>query len=336
MKRVETIQSIKENKLDKYVERRKRKLEKQSKDEPLVLGFDIDYNPQPVSYKELDDSLEYEIGATTCYPNYIPKNTKMVYAMYFNATTGKVSNNGQYYYIDDDSYIKEFCEYIKGKEILSATELFDYIHDFIDEYFGLVQLDDRSREDFNHLIYKNDASYYKPIEEHKLSSLKKETKAQCTEVAVLAQNILKFLGFESYIVIGDIEFSCNDTKESHAFNLVSYKSKKSNEKVNLLVDFSSSVIVYDIDFNQIGLSPFIGELNNEPKEAIADLLDQNKGISFENYSYIVFGSKVLRWIQNVDRKYTVSFQLQPQSNVQETRKKENNHEKVYSNYNNIR
>ena len=333
MKRVDTIQTMKENKLDKYVERRKRKLEKQTKDEQVVLGFDIDYNPQPVSFKELDDATKYEIGATTCFPNYIPKNTKMVYAMYFNETTGKISNNGQYYYIDDDSYIKDFCKYIKEKDIQTVTELLDYMYEFIDEYFGLVMLDDRKREDFNHLIYKNSNSYYKPIDEHKLSSLKKKSKAQCTEIAVLAQNILKFLGFESYIIIGDIQYSDDKIKESHAFNLVSYKNKKTNEQVNLLVDFSSAVIVYDINFKQIGLAPFIGELDCNLKEGIEDLIDQ--GLNFENYSYIVFGSKVLKWVQEVDRKYSISFQLQPQSSIQNREIKENSHEKVYSYNNNI-
>lgn len=338
MKKIDAIQQMKNNKLDKYIERRIRKLEKQNKnEEQVVLGFDIDYNYRPVTYHELDNSIEYEVGATTCYPKYIPKNSKVVYAMYFNPKAGTVANNGQYYYVDDDSYIKDFCKYIKDCEIENVRILLDYIFDFIDLYFGVVKLDDRKREDFNRLIYKNSNSYYPLTEEHKLSKFKKESKAECTEVAILAQNILKFLGFESYIIIGDIQYSCENETTSHAFNLISYKNKKKNKQVNLLVDFSSSVIVYDMNFNKIGLSPFIGELDKEPKDAIGDLVNPDKGLTFENYSYIAFGDKVLSWIQDVERKYSVSFSMKPVNDeIKENVIKEKNNEKVYFNNYHIR
>lgn len=335
MEKLKIIKQLNDKDLDEYIENRIEKLEKEvQNDEQLVLGFDIDYNPISVEIRKLDNADEFDIYVRNNFSKYIPKNSKMVYAMYYNENDKTVFNGGQYYYIDDDSYIKDFCNYIKDKEITNSRELFDYIFDFIEEYFGKVKYDDRKRVEFNSLILKNEKTYFPPIEEHKLSKFKKSTYAECTEIAILAQNILQFLGYESCIVIGNIKYSDEEEASSHAFNLVSYKSEKTGEQVNLLVDFSSSVYVHDINLNKRGLSPFIGELDKSIKDSIIDLYNPKQGISFENYSYIIFGNSILRWIQEVDRKYSISYELKQENDIISKKEKENNNEKVYTyNYN---
>ena len=105
--------------------------------------------------------------------------------------------------------------------------------------------------------------------------LKKQGVAQCTERAVIAQNLLKVCGYDSQVVFG----SCKSrgVAEEHAYNLVSIDGK------NCLLDFSNTVYDYK-DGKMIGRRPYFVALSDEDKRVFlsGDKVVEAIDFHFEN------------------------------------------------------
>lgn len=134
--------------------------------------------------------------------------------------------------LDDDiniimGDIKEVYEKVRSElrklEDVDIINIGEIISKIVNEYFG----------DFNNValrsIFYKDESLYdidKPIMEcgiTKVTDFKGKNAAMCLERAMLAQNILKLLGINSFSKMSSI--SKNGVEEAHAFNLVEYEGK---------------------------------------------------------------------------------------------------------------
>ena len=260
MEVVRKIEQLKEEELHDYIEKRIETLEEESiKFNPNIdtIGFKLDYNPTDYHLLDKENQKTFEITVRCFYSGYISKGIRIVYGMEYH--DGRIaSNNGNYYYIDDDQYIYDFCKLIKEKEIVDEYELFDYILEFIENYFSPIKRLPE-RDDMHKLILEKDYYFYKPQEEHTFSSFKKRGNAMCTEYALMAQNLMSFFGIESYYVIGKEEDKLNGV-ENHAFNFICFNQENTKEDRNFLIDYSTPVKIYDMNYNEIGKSPFMGRM----------------------------------------------------------------------------
>lgn len=301
---LEEIQKLSDEELEEYIKNRINELEENSKrinEDIDTIGYILDYNPSEFNLlEEDDDNLEVDLQCT--YNGYIPKGMRMVYGLTY--TKEKIAkNSGSYYYIDTDDYVYMFLKYIKDKEVNSEHDLFVYLQFFIKNYLGWIEK--ISRDDMFNMIYKNEKSYYDRVEEHNFSWFKNKGNAMCSEISLMAQNILAFFGFNTYIVIGYEKTKENDG-ECHAYNLVSFNCSETNELAEILIDFSNYTYAYDYKGERINRTPFIGILDdiNEAIETLKRKIDnrtnQEEKIiipKFKDYSYILLGNELQKLIE---------------------------------------
>lgn len=128
------------------------------------------------------------------HKGYISKDTKVCYSYSLG------------YYMRTTDYIHEFVEYVR-KNNLSPSP--DVIFEFINNYFGKApNTDNRNERTFKDI-----------------SDFKHKGEALCTERAALSNNILSFLGMETWFCDGAIH-RLNGQSGDHAFIIVKSESGK--------------------------------------------------------------------------------------------------------------
>ena len=314
MNLLKKIEKLDDNELEKFVKKRIALLELKKRSEMIsnTVGFLLDYNPS--CYDLLDCSDEIcEIPIISKFDGYIPLGTRIVYGMYYNINQKIVSNNGYYYYMNDDKYILEFCKYIKNKKVFDEFELFDYLLEFCQKYFGTIEF--IKREDMKKLINVNDRAFYKPINEHGFSLFKNKGNYQCSEISIMVQNILSFLGFNISLIIGKEQLDgCNT--ESHAFNFIDFNYSLTKEKLSLLFDAAIPVNVVDINCNVVGLSPYIHYLDKSKDETYYDLSHGiTDEINCEDYNYVTMLDRFFTFGNDSYRHYSLGLFLKQQDDV---------------------
>ncbi len=301
MKFYEDIQNLNDEELEKLVKERIEELEKEDKEdcgENNVIGFELDYNPY--SYN-LTGEEEVDFNLSCLHPGYISKGTKIVYGFCIDGN-GIVSNNGNYYYVDTDDYLLEFCKFIKDKELASEYDLFDYILEFIKDYMG-GYFNSKNRDQLFKMLYKGYMTYHDPGNEHYFSTFEGTGGGMCTEYSLMAQNILSLFDVDSYFIVGR-EKTDGEKEESHAFNIVTYTNVYGAE-VNYLVDFANHVRLYDINYNVIDNSPYVAVLDQFEEEDALSLINGDRHYIFEDYDYILVGDTLIQLSYEANRDYYV-------------------------------
>ena len=293
---LEKIKKLNDEELEKFAKTKIEELEKNAKiinKDIDTIGYILDYNPSEFNLLDKSENDELEIDLQCTYNGYIPKGTRMVYGLTY--TEEKVAKNGgSYYYIDTDEYIYMFLKYIQNKEVCNEHDLFIYILYFIKNYLGWIEK--INRDEMFAMFYKNETAYYDPIEEHKFSWFKGQGNGMCSEIALMAQNILAFLDFNTYIVIGYEKTRENDGA-NHAYNLISFNDSETNKLVEILIDFSNYIYVRNHNHKRVDRAPFIGELDDGISEAIETLRKERNNNNFINYTYDISGEELLKLIK---------------------------------------
>lgn len=299
MEFLDLIKNCSDEELENIVKERINYLEEYYNSDLDNIGYQVDYNPSNYSYSDNDF---YDYGVLCVYRGYIPKNTRITYGVTNDVSKGLVYNEGCYYYLDDDSYIIDFCKFIRNANVLDEYDLFDYTLLFLEKYFGYFK--DINRSDMFKMIYNEDGLYFDPINEHKFSSFKKKGNAVCSEYAVASQNILSVFGFDMYMVVGT-EGTTKQNSESHAFNLISFIEEETSNVVNALIDFSNNSLVMSIKLEKICRSPFIGYIDCIDSEFIDDLINNDKHLVFDDCDYILFSNSVMKVTNGRKKDYYI-------------------------------
>lgn len=305
------IKNLSDEELESLVEKIIGELEENSiEDNPGVdtIGFVLDYNPKEFYILEKEEIKSFKVDFKCFYSGYVRKGMKMSYGLVYSGD-GVVSNDGRYYYIDDDSYILDFCKYIRDKEVENEYELFGYVLNFIEKYLGYIE--EINREDMFKMIYKSDRIKYDPVYEHTFSQFKGRGNGVCSEKTIMANNILNVFDMYSYIMIGREKNTDDDKGESHAFNIVTYEEETTKELKNLLIDFSGFIRVRDINFNVLERLPFIGELDELTEEMIINVIESKEHLIFEDYDYMVIANSLFKIGYSRDRDYYIEERLVP-------------------------
>ena len=293
---LEELYELTDEELEKYVRNRINILENEyinSNHYRDYIGYNLDINPKyPIYTNENEDYDIVEMFSSINY--YIPLYTKVVYGMI--APKEYACNGGYYYYIDDDSYIIDFLKYIKNNKVINDYDLFDELLWFIDERFE--NINGMQRRDINKLIMENDSIFYPLNNEHYLSSFYKKGCAECSEYALLAHNILFFLGYNCMYIMG-----VNDN-QGHAFNFVSYYDNKLETAKNVLLDFSYPVCSVYINHEVDCKNPFICELDKNIYEVISDFKN-GKSVECNNYFFMYFENQMFKFSYDKKREYSL-------------------------------
>ena len=301
---VEYIKDLNDKELEEFYNERTEFLEKNKDDlKTYTIGYGLDYNPSAFNLLDFEEDVP-KVELTAGFNGYIPLGTKVVYGMVYNENAKVTSNYGHYYYIDDNSYILDFIKSIKGKDIDSIYELFDSIYEFIYDYFGYIET--ISREDMMKLVVKNDTAFYKPVEEHKYSIFKGKGNGQCSEISIMAQNILSFLGINSKLIIGSHKME-NDEMEGHAYNLVEYEEDE--EDKSILIDFAASVFVINLNYKVIGYAPFMHYLDEDINDTFKKLIN-GESITANDYAYIIDKKAIWVMEQENHREYSIATRME--------------------------
>lgn len=300
----EEIMNLDDEELEEKVEERISELEEKSDEENEsidTIGYHIGYNAE--NYK-IDKIPSTPVDLVYIYSGYIPKGMRIVYGMYYNDSTLLACSTGKYYYVDDDSYILEFCKWIKDALVTDEIELFSYVLDFIDSYLGKIELS-VSREKMHKMIYRNDGWFHGLTREHVFSDFKGKGMGACSEYSLMANNILNVLGYDVSYALGKLEVE-GDKSGDHAFNIIEYTERNTGKKVNAIMDFCYPVSVYDHNMNIIDKTPFIGKLDVEDSKLNEYLTTEDRTMTFQDYGYLLCGNSVMIMGYERNRHYNIS------------------------------
>jgi len=302
------IENLSEEELHQYTEERIKKLESERKIDIDEIGYLIDHKPRRLLIDDLDDNRNLEVALRCFYNEFIPKGTKIIYGLTFDQDR-IISNEGHFYYVDDDSYIEEFCRFIQDKEIENEYELFDYLEEYIKDKFGSISL--ISRDEMHRIIYKSmDRDVFEPTKKRSLSEFYKKGNAMCSEYSLIAHNILTFFGFDTCFIIGR-EQTGDSRGEGHAYNFVSFVEDESQEPRNLLIDFSLPVPVYNFNFEELGRTPYIVKLEDFDENFLTGFLKLEIPIEFADYCYQIIGENMSRLEFDRNRSYSITRAIEP-------------------------
>lgn len=275
--------------------------EKRKKEERVTLGYHLDYNPMfhPFLTEDKNINLNFDVGCY--YKGYISKGSKMVYGVVLSLDNRYAHNGGGYYYIDGDSYIYDFCRYVRDYEICNEYELFDCILNFLNDYYGHIS--DIGRDDMFKMIMVNNGRCFEPVNEHKLSDFKGRGNAFCSEYSVMAQNILCVFDIDSYLFIGKLKN--DDEVENHAFNVVNFIEKNSDKEISAIVDFADYVNIYDFNFEKVGISPYVAKIDKFDDELLDGLLHRDFHLLYNDYDCMILGDNTLMIGYDSTRDYYI-------------------------------
>lgn len=300
---LEKIRNLSEEELKETVKERIFELEKNAdelNEKVDTIGYVIGHNP--TNYK-FDEYKSNPVSIIYIYNGYIPKGMRIVYGMYYDELFYLASNKGDYYYVDDDSYILDFCKFIKDKDLGTELEFFSYILEFCQNYFKKIEKIDRA--EMYKMIYKKYRYYYEPKKEHVFTDFKDKGNAMCSEYTLMANNILNVFGFESNYALGKLNIEQGGNGD-HAFNIVEYTEKSTGKKINAIMDYCSPVKIYDMNYNIIDSSPFIGILNVPNDKLIDYITKDDRELVFENYGYMIMGNSMHKIGYQRNRTYKIS------------------------------
>lgn len=287
MKIHDEIKNLNDEELEDYVSKRIMELEKESYDYNSsldIIGYDLDYNPRPSNVLGVNEHERESISVRCMYVGYVRKNIKMIYGVAKNPKNGFISNHGYYYVIDTDDYVYEFCNYIKDKELDSEFDLFLYLQKFIFNYFRSDKIDDIDRETLFMMISKNPDYMYSPVIEHKFSKFKGMGAAVCTEIALVANNIINFFGINSYLIVG--EMVDEGEKGAHAYNIINYDNSTTGKKEASIIDFAAYVNIYNLQGKVIGAAPYMTDIENFDEEFIDEFIGNKLYLTDDKHIYL--------------------------------------------------
>ena len=181
------------------------------------------------------------------HKGFIPLNTKIKYENFAVET----------YSMKTTDFFYEYARFVRKYGIKTKSSVIYTLEFFINKYFGYVDpktprwwvLQSKAEQ------AENDDDYFEILDNCEIGDMKGKNCALCTERSAIVQQILSFLGFETYYCIGCV--SHNENEEAHCFNIV----KRKNDYA--LLDYSLPVKKYKEDETFEGYYPFSVALTNE-------------------------------------------------------------------------
>ena len=229
------------------------------------IGDNVDINPNiPL------DNSDGNYDVNVFWDGFIPPDVRIVYGVLYPLAC----NGGYYYYMDDFDYIIEFVKYIKGVKLNRESDLIAYVHQFLRNYY-IKPLEENRREFVFALICNSNGWYYPPTKERSIGDFKGRSLARCTEFAATAQNIMSFMGLDTYYV----------HDKNHSYNVVSFKGEKP-----AIVDYSKGVLCENLITKSRKVLPYIFDLEEDPNEFVGKISESDYRIECNEYAVYIEGN----------------------------------------------
>lgn len=202
------------------------------------------------------------VSHSTLAHGFIPSTTE-IYAesgMYSVAVGGFLLNDTEIYRILINNL--KNCDYAQTLEGVLQS-----VQSSIDEYFGGLAFQE-NEENRRNLFFEMQKKY-DDLEPYSISEYRNNNTALCSERSAIAQNMLAFLGADTYYMVGHL--SRNDGMENlhHAYNCIVDREYGSG----IIVDFTNPILRNSTH------ERFISQSNIINKNLIAEILAGNS--SFE-------------------------------------------------------
>lgn len=253
------------------------------------LGDDIGIYPKLIVGEEA-------YNANNVWNGYIPKGVKVNYARYKAEGQDQYTNLGYYYYMDDDDYVFDFFKLIHDEEdIEDDNDIIMVVQSFIEEKFSKC-VNPTSRQVMHMLFHKADNTVCPPAHEHKFSDFYHNGSAMCTEIAILAQNLLSLLGLE-VIYINDF---------AHSYNIYVPREEFDRTHKAYVLDFGNYVPCYDLKMDFLCKIPFYGAISDFDKRA-EEIFNGRQRVQFPNYVIVKTKYKTFAKKDGEDRDYGVDY-----------------------------
>ena len=149
--------------------------------------------------------------AKKIHKGIIPLNTQIMFS------NGSMS----YYSMNTIEYYYDFAKSIVENNLTNKVDIIKHIQAFSINYFGKPISSDMRDSILYSYAEKNsktDEELFNILDNVNISVFKNKNIALCTERAALSQNLLSFIGLESYYCIG--MFNNDGNIENHAFNVI--------------------------------------------------------------------------------------------------------------------
>ncbi len=266
------------------------------------IGTKLDINP--IANHIADKSFEFDkyYSAITMWNGYVPLGTKIVYGRFYDEKFKTSSHKGCYYYLDDDSYILEFFYYLKDKDISSEYDLIIEVDNFIKKKF-CKNINAKERDELNKLIYKNNDLFFRPCKEHSIKDFYNNGSAMCSEISIVAENLLSVLGLE---VI-------NMQDREHAFNI--FVSHDEEDTGIYILDYSNWVGCYNYKYELIDTLPFFKKIENCDSDYIDKVVNEGKRIIMNDYYLYCINGTMYEITTTNKRNYGVDFAIEKEKSL---------------------
>ncbi len=265
-------------------------------------GTKLDINPISNHIGDISFQCDKYYEAVNVWNGFIPKGMKIVYGRFYDEKYKTSSHKGCYYYLDDESYIYEFFEFLKDKDISCDFDLIIEVDHFIKKKF-LKIINSKDRNDVNKLMYKDDDFYLRPVKEHSIKDFYNNGSAMCSEISVVAENLLSCFG---------LEVICMQDKE-HMYNI--YASHEDDEADIYILDYSNWVGCYDHNFKLVNTMPFFKKIDNCTAHDIDMVVNEGKRISLQDYFLYSINGSIYEVVTKDVRDYGVDFALEEEKSL---------------------
>ncbi len=168
------------------------------------------------------------LGKTALAHGFIPRKTAII-------STSRIANDG--FILDDNKIYEILIKNIQGNnDIRYPGDILQIIQQSIDEYFGGLSFpqDEQNRQKLLEKLF-NESDYICP---HSIAEYRNNHTALCTERSAIAQNLIAFLGGDSYCVMGHLSDNDGFTNMNHAYTIIKDKEFESG----MLIDFTNPII----------------------------------------------------------------------------------------------
>ena len=243
----------------------------------LVIGVDCSVNPEFMGMEEVVHNTK------SMWAGFIRDDVKVVYKFIKN-NDGYTVNEGCYYYMKDNQYLYDFASFIIDKDINNDYEFMDLVLAFLDGYLYnsvFVNNDDTKRYP---LLYDSSGRVISDSHNHSIADFYNDNSAQCSEYSAMASNILSTFGYNVLYLGGSV--NTDQGKGGHAYNIAILDDGYA------VLDFSIPVSKRDYLGNAIGVSPFIGFLEEDSMNYISDRAINRDVMNLTDYEIICYNEPI--------------------------------------------
>ena len=230
---------------------------------------------------ELNDTCpEIKIDTNSIMTGFISKNSKVQFSdWHFDLNMGL----GSIYGMKEDNYFYEFFDFLNDHKITSKQDVITYISSFLKLYFDEQGKKENDREQLFSNIWNQLDKMSDDVERFNkcrdswldIGVFKNRSAAECSEHAVITQNLLTFCDIDCCYISGHMK--TNTSNEDHAYNIF-----KLNDKYYLL-DSTNPLCLFDSNDNYIGCKSYFFEIS---KEQLDNFIQDNGKIIFPKCNFM--------------------------------------------------